>query len=259
MVLLHNTADAALANNDGLDIRQPGSWEVIYARNNVWAGTQYALNNENPDQPLDLDYDDLYTTLSGELVWWAGLSDRHLNTLAEFQAATGQEPHGLNVVPGFADAGNGDYTLSPDSDLIDAGIVLPGINDDYTGSAPDIGALEYEGQGFTLDVTPSTQAVAPGGTTTYAVEVRPVGGFADAVTLAATSPSPYLDLSLDPTEVVPPGQATLTVTDAHAEPLPHGLWYTLSVTASGGGLERTASVRLLVGGMEVYLPIVLRE
>ena len=256
MVLLHNTADAALPGNDGLDIREPGSWDVIYARNNVWAGTSYALNNENPDQPLDLDYDDLYTTLAGELVWWAGLPDRHLNTLAEFQSATGQEPHGLNVEPGFADASSGDYTLGPASDLIDAGVAIPGINDGYTGAAPDVGAFEYQGDGFTLTAAPSSRAIVPGGVATYTLSVQPVGSFTYTVDLVATSPSAGLNLSLHPTALTPPDQATLTIADTGSA-LPNR-WYTVPITATGGGFTQTASVKLLVGGSRVYLPIVLR-
>jgi len=143
MYLFHNTADAALAGNDGLGIKSPGSWEMIYARNNVWAGTNYALSNANPNQPLDLDYDNLYTTLPGELAWWSNLADRHLNTLAELRTATGQELHGLSVEPGFAHAAGGNYTLDIDSNLIDKGLLIPGINHDYTGVAPDVGAFEF--------------------------------------------------------------------------------------------------------------------
>ena len=145
MYLFHNTGDAAVAvpQSSGLDIKSPGSWELIYARNNIWSGTDYALSNANPTQPLNLDYDDLYTTRAGELAWWSGLPDRHLNTLAELQAATGQEMHGLNVLPGFANAVAGDYTLDAGSDLIDAGLLIPGINDGYEGAAPDIGAFEF--------------------------------------------------------------------------------------------------------------------
>ena len=148
MYLFHNTCDAALPDNDGLMIGEPGTWEVIVARNNIWAGTAYALTNYNPSQRLDLDYDDLYTTQSGELAWWDGLPDHHLNTLAELQTATGQELHGHNVLPGFANAGSGDYRLSPGSSLIDAGVLIPGINDRgahaYRGLAPDIGAFEQQ-------------------------------------------------------------------------------------------------------------------
>ncbi len=103
MFLFHNTVDAVLPGSSGLDIKEPGAWALITARNNIWSGTNYALYNTNPGQPLDLDYDDLYTSQPGELAWWDGLADRHLNTLAELRAATGQELHGFNLAPDFAD------------------------------------------------------------------------------------------------------------------------------------------------------------
>ncbi len=58
----------------------------------------------------------------------------------------------LDVDPLFADAGNGDFTLQMDSPAIDAGLdffVLDGdtlldlFEDDYFGTAPDLGAYEY--------------------------------------------------------------------------------------------------------------------
>jgi hypothetical protein len=260
MYLFHNTSDAALPGNNGIYIKSPGTWTVIYARNNVWSGTEYALNNANPSQPLDLDYDDLYTTQAGELAWWAGLPDRHLNTLAEFQAATGQESHGLSVVPGFANAASGDYALDAGSDLINAGVVIPGINDDFIGTAPDVGAFEYEGYSFTLSVTPSAQAIPPGGVATYTLQVEAVGAFTPTVTLSVASSSPDLTVSLTPGSVVPPGQATLTITDTHAgSTLVPGLWYTVIVTGSGGGLTQPVPVGLLVGGTRVYLPPVVKN
>ena len=35
-----------------------------------------------------------------------------------------------------------DFTLTPGSRAIDAGTVLPGVTDGFTGKAPDLGALE---------------------------------------------------------------------------------------------------------------------
>jgi hypothetical protein len=35
-----------------------------------------------------------------------------------------------------------DFRLKPGSPAIDAGVVLPTINDDFSGKAPDIGAYE---------------------------------------------------------------------------------------------------------------------
>ena len=158
MYLFHNTSDAALPGNSGLDIKAPGSWTSIVARNNIWSGTDYAVSNANPGQPLDLDYDDLFTTLAGELAWWSNLPDRHLNTLSELQTATGLELHGLNAVPGFINAASGNYALSTASPLIDQGLIIPGINDDYVGARPDIGAYELS-PSLTLSGTPADRAL----------------------------------------------------------------------------------------------------
>ena len=34
------------------------------------------------------------------------------------------------------------FALKPDSKAVDAGIVIPTVNEDYSGRAPDLGALE---------------------------------------------------------------------------------------------------------------------
>ncbi len=142
MFLFHNTSDAALSEprSNGLYVKEPGTWDWIYARNNIWAGTDYALNNYNTSQPIDLDYDDLWNNGSNDLVRW---DDTRYSTLGAFTAATGQEPHGLSVNPGFVSPADGEYILNQQSDLIDAGLVIPGINDGYAGGAPDIGAFEF--------------------------------------------------------------------------------------------------------------------
>ena len=143
MYLFHNTSDAFYPGNSGLDIKSPGSWANIHARNNIWSGTDYAIRNVNADQPVDLDYDGLYTSQPGELVYWGDGPDRHMTDLSTFQQLTGQELHGRACEPGFKDAVAGDYTLHATSCLIDKGMVIPGINQYYTGDAPDMGAFEY--------------------------------------------------------------------------------------------------------------------
>ena len=260
MFLLHNTADAVLPGNNGLYIKAPGSWEMIYSRNNIWSGTDYALNNYNEGQPVDLDYDDLYTTRTDEFVYWGHGNDRHMRDLPTFQALTGQELHGLAVEPRFSAAAQGDYALAADSPLIDAGLPIPGINDDFAGAAPDIGAFEYiPAQGFALSAQPPVQGIAPGGVATYTLSLVPLGSFSQTVTLLAASPSPSLTLSLAPAAVVPPGQSLLRISDAHAGwTTPPGLWYTVPVTATGGGYTRTLTVGLMVGGRHFYLPLIQR-
>jgi parallel beta-helix repeat protein len=256
MYLLHNTADAALPGNNGLYVKAPGSWDAIYARNNVWAGTVYALNNANASQPIDLDYDALWNGGSGDLVRWDGT---RYATLADFASATGYETHGLYADPRFANAGGGDYSLDGSSLLIDGGVVIPGINDGYAGAGPDIGAYEYEGHGFELETEPSTRAIHPGGIATYTVHVKPMGGFTHSVDLIAVSPSTQLALGVSPGQVSPGGQAVLTVSADYAHPPSPGTWYRISITGAADGLLKAAGVRLLVGGSRVCVPAIHRH
>jgi len=91
-------------------------------------------------------------------------------TLENFSEATGHETHGIYADPMFvstpdlgavadwrnfettpigayplaADMSVGDMNLKPGSPCIDAGVVIRGINEDYEGNAPDMGAFEKE-------------------------------------------------------------------------------------------------------------------
>ena len=127
------------------------------------------------------------------------------------------------------------------------------------GPAPDVGAYEYQGYGFTLTAVPLSRVIAPGGIATYTLAVRPVGSFSATVTLTVANPAPSLTLNLTPTVFVPPDQAMLTITDAHTgSTLLPGSWYTVSITGTGGGLTQMTGVGLLVGGTRIYLPLILR-
>jgi len=130
--------------NDGFSIQSPGTWQIVYARNNIWAGTLHALENANASQPLDMDYDDLWRSGSDYLVRWDGLTNTHLTTIPEIAAATSQESHGQSAAPAFVAPATADFTLTPSSPLIDRGVYIPGINDGYKGQAPDIGAVESQ-------------------------------------------------------------------------------------------------------------------
>jgi hypothetical protein len=80
------------------------------------------------------------------------------------------------------------------------------------------------------------------------------------VTLTVTSPSPILDVSLTPTVIDPSEQATLTVVDEHyGTRLVPGLWYSLPILGSSGGITSTLEVNLLVGGTRFCLPMVRME
>ncbi len=83
---------------------------------------------------------------------------RSFATLAEFQKSTGQEAHGIEVdydifenltPPDPAQryrvyhSMDLNFRLKANGKAIDAGMVLPTINDGFSGKAPDLGALEF--------------------------------------------------------------------------------------------------------------------
>jgi len=99
-----------------------------------------------PADKMAMDYDLKTNTIGGSY-----------RTLEEFHKATGQEQHGVFVdydifqnvkkadpeKPGEVFfAKDFDFRLVPGSKAVDAGCVLPNINDGYSGTAPDLGALE---------------------------------------------------------------------------------------------------------------------
>jgi hypothetical protein len=81
---------------------------------------------------------------------------RRFKTLKEYSEATGQDRHSVMVdydvfqkvsPPGpdprtLYKPADFDFQLRPGSSPVDAGVRLTGVNDDFTGRAPDLGALE---------------------------------------------------------------------------------------------------------------------
>jgi len=115
---------------------------------------------------------------------------------------------------------------------------------------------------FDLTASPSLQQVETGGVATYTLQVQHGAQFTPTVSLqVGASPSPDLLLSLaSPTSFSPPGgQTTLTLQDLHDPPFSAALWYTIPITASGGGITQTIDVRLLVNAEQVFLPVLLRS
>lgn len=120
-----------------------------------------------------------------------------------------------------------------------------------------VAALDNQSYGFTLSANPSVRAIDPGDSANFTVEIKPTGGFTETATLNVVSPSPDLNVSLAPTTLSLPGQAALTLDDTHSSgPLLPGVWYTVPITGTGGGVTRTLNISLLVGGARGYLPLI---
>ncbi len=154
-----------------------GSYSNVHLRNNLFLGTDapdrpilragtyteyttFDYNGCRPNRNSTIQFDwrspgpETFVTyqLRGDDI----LSGR-FETLEEFTAATGREEHGVIVDydifrnvrrPDPDDPGRHyypqdfDFRLRPGSKAVDAGTPLPNINDDFSGEAPDLGAIE---------------------------------------------------------------------------------------------------------------------
>lgn len=71
---------------------------------------------------------------------WGGVNK---DTYAAFATAYGSATHSVTADPLFVNAAAAAFTLQRGSPAIDAGVFIAGINDGFFGSAPDMGAFEY--------------------------------------------------------------------------------------------------------------------
>ena len=131
--------------------------ERAVSRNDLFIGTQadYAMEFSPPMAKCDFDYDGFGGGPFRSFAKWARVV---YPTLQEFRTNGPVEHHatlveaatvfasGVRVPEPYevaAPLSGNDLRLSPKSEAIDAGAVLPNINDGYTGKAPDLGAYEY--------------------------------------------------------------------------------------------------------------------
>jgi serine protease len=96
---------------------------------------------------------------------------------------------------------------------------------------------------FSVSASPASRTLNPGQTTTYAVDIGSLGGFAGTVGLTVTGAPAGTTASLSPSSVAAPGTSTLTVTTSAATP--QGT-HTLTITGSSGGVQHAVSVTLIV-------------
>ncbi len=152
------------------------------SNNNLWVTVQERYVWENgvggtANWQTGLDYDG-FDWGNGEYAFKWGASFRYHN-LQEFQAATGLEPHAIRInketcfatfnVPAAPPVSIPfQYmTLNSDCNAVDAGVLLPNINEQFFGSGPDLGPYELgvalprygpRSKGF----PPDTKPVPPG-------------------------------------------------------------------------------------------------
>jgi hypothetical protein len=223
--IYHNTSWTGASNVNAMDLITPVHNSVM--RNNIFQSTGYTFA-EKPTGSAGNDWNNnnWYTTRSAGLAHFLW-ENRGYNTIAQLCAATHLECKGYEDVPGFANLQRGNFTLSFFSPNIDRGALIPGINDIFTGNAPDVGAYE-----FAFDPPPrvvSSTRADP--TPTGAASVNFTVTFSEAVS-GVDLVSPFSDFKL---------VAGLGITDASIASVTSvsGITYTVRVnTGSGSGTVR---------------------
>jgi len=123
---------------DSNALEASGPWDNMHFRNSIIRGTKYVIEDYKP-HPVGctFDYSDLFST-APQFIKWA---NQRYTRFEDVPASAGFGPHNLRVEPYAKTSPEGEPVgLAPQ--LIDAGVVIPGINDDFKGKAPDIGPEE---------------------------------------------------------------------------------------------------------------------
>ncbi len=243
----------------------------VQSNNNLWISVTdwYAWENGSggtPDWKTNLDYDGFDW---GNNIYAFKWGDRYPD-LESFTLATGLEPHGIHVdkdscfetfdVPNAPPAPMPIQfmTLNPGCNAVDAGVVLPNINDDFSGSGPDLGAYEVgdslphygprpvdESPPLALSASPADQTIHLAWSVNTTLPPTSTWRLAyDGPT--GDQPSPI-------TGIVSPTRAyTLTG-------LTNYTWYTVTLNSMLGSTPfLTDTVRVMPTDISVYLPLVLR-
>jgi len=141
VLIYHNTFWTNAPDVNAIDLISLAHNAVM--RNNIFQSTGYAIN-EVPSGSAGHDWnnDNFYSTRSAGLAHfkWSNIS---YDTIAKFCTASGLECSGYESPPGLTNPSGGDFTLLSSSPNIDRAIAIPGINDQFSGKAADVGAFEF--------------------------------------------------------------------------------------------------------------------
>jgi uncharacterized repeat protein (TIGR01451 family) len=289
----HNTVlipDSPVGGN-GIQDAGGDHFSGIVARNNLWdvRGRVFNLRYPTTVTHHDMDCDNLHnagTQTDARFIQWSNKGgpegDGVYRNLADFQAYTVQELHSIS------DNGtlfNPDLSLQAGSPEIDAGCVIVGFNDHgpwaYQGQKPDIGAFEYSDKPdlSASKKTSSAAGVSTGDSLTYTVRIVNTGKpLTTTVTITDVLPVglDYLTGTLTATlgtAWVTPGLNTTigwqgNISDTPTAEIRFGVNVTISDTLAlrniaviSDGLNQviSRSVTIIVNGLPVYLPIILRS
>jgi len=98
---------------------------------------------------------------------------------------------------------------------------------------------------FSLSATPASQAIAPGGSTSYTATVTAGAGFSGTVSFSVSGLPSGATASFNPASVTSSGSTTLSVSTSGTTPAGS---YPLTIAGTSGSLSHTVNVTLVVNG-----------
>lgn len=162
-------------------------------------------------------------------LWVTGLPSRVTGTYAP-DPLTHEGMSQLTVTAGGRVA-TGTYTLT-------MGATGEGIT-----HSQDVTLVVSSTPDFSVAVTPATQTVARGGSTSFQVSLTAVNGFASPVSLSVSGLPSGTSASFSPNPVTPTASSTMTVSATNVATLGQ---FGLTVSGTGGQLVRSGSTTLVV-------------
>jgi Right handed beta helix region len=176
VLIYHNTSWTAVQDVDAMTLISPMRNATL--RNNIFQSNGFAFNETlTGSTGNDWNNDNWYTTRgpgSPHFKW----ENVNFENIAKLCAATGLECQGYEGSPGLSNPGGGDFKLLSSSPNIDRGVVISGINDKFSGKAPDVGVYEFAGDTPPSALSISRADINPSGAT----DVNFAVGFSEPVT-----------------------------------------------------------------------------
>ena len=139
VLIYHNTSWTGATDIRTMDVISP--IHNVISRNNIFQGKGLGLVEQaKGSSGIDMNNDDWYIVRAAPHFQWENLPYKNLAALC---TGAGLECNGVEKNPLLASPTIGIFTLLSSSPAIDKGVLLPGINDNFTGNAPDLGAFEF--------------------------------------------------------------------------------------------------------------------
>ena len=137
-LIYQNTFWTAEKDIAAMDFISPVKNGIIY--NNIFQNTSYSVYEvEVGSTGHNWNHNNWFTSHNPDFLW----EDIVYANIEKLCAAKGLDCNSHDEDPDLKNPGAGDFTLLESSPNIDRGVGIPGINDNFVGDAPDIGAYEF--------------------------------------------------------------------------------------------------------------------